>query len=122
MYIANLKSRMTDVPGIEGLTMRLEAGRMLVAIDDRVVSVNTWNFRTASGAVRDIEVEPGVVVPEPDVLETTLLADAGIGRLPDFHAGDAIKEGALFGYYRNSKDGCSMLMLSIPATEASRRR
>jgi hypothetical protein len=37
MSIANLKSRMTDVPGIEALTMRLEAGRMLVAIGDRVV-------------------------------------------------------------------------------------
>jgi DNA-binding transcriptional LysR family regulator len=45
--------------------------------------------------VRDIEVEPGVVVPEPDVLETMLLAGAGIGRVPDFHAGDAIKDGRL---------------------------
>jgi DNA-binding transcriptional LysR family regulator len=55
----------------------------------------TWQFRTAGGGVRDIEVDPGCVVPEPDVLKTMLLADAGIGLLPDFHAADAIEDGRL---------------------------
>lgn len=55
----------------------------------------TWNFRTAAGAIRDIEVEAGVVIPEPDVLKTMLIAGAGIGLLPDFHAADAIASGKL---------------------------
>jgi DNA-binding transcriptional LysR family regulator len=55
----------------------------------------TWQFRTATGAVRDIEVEPGNVVPEPDVVKTMLIAGAGIGLLPDFHAADAVADGRL---------------------------
>lgn len=54
-----------------------------------------WVFRTPGGADRDIEFDPGLVVPEPDVLRTMLLLGAGIGILPDFHAADAIAAGTL---------------------------
>jgi DNA-binding transcriptional LysR family regulator len=43
-----------------------------------------WYFRSGAGAVRDIEVDPGIVIPEPDVLKTMLIAGVGIGLLPDF--------------------------------------
>lgn len=55
----------------------------------------TWPFRNQAGAARDIEVDPGTVVPEPDLLRTLLLGGAGIGRLPDFHAATAIAHGTL---------------------------
>lgn len=54
-----------------------------------------WGFRTPAGAVRDIQFDPGIVVPEPDVVRTMLLGDAGIGMVPDFHATEAIASGAL---------------------------
>jgi DNA-binding transcriptional LysR family regulator len=65
--------------------------RLIAHADRREI----WQLRTAAGAVRDIEVEPGIVIPEPDVLKTMLIADAGIGLLPDFHAADAIADGRL---------------------------
>lgn len=54
-----------------------------------------WMFRTPGGAVRDIEFDPGLVVPEPDVVRTMLLSHAGVGILPDFHAADDIATGRL---------------------------
>ena len=54
-----------------------------------------WMFRTSGGAVRDIEFNPGIVVPEPDVVRTMLLLHAGVGILPDFHAADDIAAGRL---------------------------
>ena len=54
-----------------------------------------WVFRMPSGADRDIELNPGIVVPEPDVVRTMLLLHAGIGILPDFHAADNIAAGKL---------------------------
>ena len=54
-----------------------------------------WVFRTPGGADRDIEFEPGIVVPEPDVVRTMLLLHAGIGILPDFHAADDVAAGRL---------------------------
>jgi DNA-binding transcriptional LysR family regulator len=55
----------------------------------------TWRFRTASGDVHDIEVDPGLVVPEAHLMRTMLIAGAGIGRLPEFHAAEAVKDGRL---------------------------
>lgn len=55
----------------------------------------TWHFRTASGTARDIDVAPGIVVPEPTVLRTMLLGGMGIGLLPDYHAREAVASGAL---------------------------
>ncbi len=52
-------------------------------------------FRTPTGEVREVELEPASVVPEPAVVKTMLLAGAGIGWLPDFHAADALASGSL---------------------------
>jgi DNA-binding transcriptional LysR family regulator len=67
-------------------------GHRLISHADRR---EAWLFRTAAGAVRDIEVAAGIVVPEPDVMKTILIAGAGIGLLPDFHAADAVSSGKL---------------------------
>ena len=56
---------------------------------------SSWKIRTPTGAVREIETEPGIVVPEPAVVKTMLLGGAGIGWLPDFHAADALADGSL---------------------------
>ena len=45
--------------------------------------------------MREIETEPGTVIPEPAVTKIMLLGDAGIGWLPDFDARDAIAAGTL---------------------------
>ena len=54
-----------------------------------------WPFRSQGGAKRDVEIETKTVAPEPDVVRTLLLAGAGIGILPDFHALKAIASGEL---------------------------
>ena len=54
-----------------------------------------WRFRSPSGTVHELDIVPGNVVPEPAVARTMLIAGAGIGRLPDFHASDALAEGTL---------------------------
>ncbi len=56
---------------------------------------STWRFRAPGGAPQEIEVVPGTVIPEPAVLKTVLIGGAGIGRLPDFHAADAVAAGTL---------------------------
>ena len=61
----------------------------------RVDRKATWRFRTPGGALHETEVVPGTVVPEPAVLKTVLIGGAGIGRLPDFYAADAIADGTL---------------------------
>ena len=61
----------------------------------RVDRRGSWRFREASGTVREIEVVPGTVIPEPAVLRTVLIGGAGIGKLPDFHAADAVAGGTL---------------------------
>lgn len=61
----------------------------------RVDRRSPWRFRAASGAVREIEVVPGTVIPEPAALKAVLIGAAGIGRLPDFAAADAIADGTL---------------------------
>ena len=68
------------------------AGHTLIAHADRRTP---WRVRTPSGAVQVMETEPGVVIPEPAVVKTMLLGDAGIGWLPDFDARDALASGAL---------------------------
>lgn len=68
------------------------ARHTLIASRDRRY---VWRFRTAAGATQEHEVVPGTVVPEPAVAKTMLIAGAGIGRLPDFHAADALASGAL---------------------------
>ena len=55
----------------------------------------TWRFRAPDGALHQVEVVPGTVIPEPAVLKAVLVGGAGTGRLPDFHAADAIAAGTL---------------------------
>jgi DNA-binding transcriptional LysR family regulator len=57
--------------------------------------VETWSFRIASGENSEVTIPRGTVVPEPEVLKTMLVNDAGIGLLPDFHARPAIANGSL---------------------------
>lgn len=54
-----------------------------------------WPFVSAKGTKSDVEIETRTVVPEPDVVRTMLLADAGIGILPKFHAAPSIAAGTL---------------------------
>ena len=69
---------------------------------------STWRFQAPDGALQEIEVMPGTVIPEPAVLKMVLIGGAGIGRLPDFHAADAIADGALIrllpGHQEDSVD------------------
>jgi DNA-binding transcriptional LysR family regulator len=61
----------------------------------RRASKETWPFRSASGVASEVEVETRCVAPEPEVVRTMVLAGAGVGILPDFHAADAIVAGSL---------------------------
>jgi DNA-binding transcriptional LysR family regulator len=54
-----------------------------------------WPFHSPGGAKRDVEIVSQMFAPEPDVVRTLLLADAGIGILPDFHASGPIASGNL---------------------------
>ena len=56
---------------------------------------SSWRFRAEDGALHEVEVTPGSTIPEPAVLKIVLMGGAGIGRLPDFHAADAIADGSL---------------------------
>jgi DNA-binding transcriptional LysR family regulator len=58
-------------------------------------SEEVWPFRSAAGARKDVTVASRTVAPEPDVVRTMLIAGAGVGVLPDFHAADAIAAGTL---------------------------
>lgn len=61
----------------------------------RVDRRSTWRFWAPGGVLHDVELVPGTVVPEPAVLQTVLIGGAGIGRLPDFYAADAVARGTL---------------------------
>ncbi|MDQ2802243.1 MAG: LysR family transcriptional regulator [Pseudomonadota bacterium] len=67
-------------------------GHVLIAHADRR---SMWRARTPTGAVQEIEMMPGTVVPEPAVVKTMLIGGAGIGWLPDFDAADAVADGTL---------------------------
>ena len=56
---------------------------------------STWRFRAPGGMLHEVEVVPGTVIPEPAVLQTVLIGGAGIGRLPNFYAADAVAGGTL---------------------------
>jgi DNA-binding transcriptional LysR family regulator len=49
-----------------------------------------WRFRASSGAIQELDIVPGTVIPEPAVAKTMLIEGVGIGRLPDFHTADAL--------------------------------
>lgn len=56
---------------------------------------DTWRFHANEEIKDEIKIGQGTVIPEPEVLRTMLLAGAGIGLLPDFHAAAAIEAGFL---------------------------
>ena len=68
------------------------AGHTLIAHFERRVP---WHIKTPSGEIRELQTEPGTVIPEPAVVKTMLIGGAGIGWLPDFHARDALADGSL---------------------------
>ena len=81
-----------------GTTKKVDdlADRVVVASLDKRYG---WRFLAkpgaASGGVLSFAIVPATVVPEPAVAKTMLIAGAGIGRLPDFYADDALANGSL---------------------------
>ena len=67
-------------------------GHTLVTLFDHR---SIWRFRTPAGAMQEFAAEPGLVVPEHAIARTVLIGGAGIGRLPEYHARDAIADGTL---------------------------
>ena len=61
----------------------------------RVDEVSRWGFVDAEGTRIEIEIPPALVIPEPAVMMTLARAGAGIARLPDFMASEAIASGDL---------------------------
>jgi DNA-binding transcriptional LysR family regulator len=55
----------------------------------------SWQFTARSGATNAVALQPIAIIPEPDVLRTLLIAGAGVGLLPDFHARSAVADGTL---------------------------
>lgn len=69
----------------------LRGHRLITLFDQR----SAWRFRTLAGVTLEFVAEPGLVVPEHAIARTVLLGGAGIGRLPEYHARDAIANGTL---------------------------
>lgn len=67
-------------------------GHAMITPFDRA---HPWRFRTLAGVLQEFVVESGTVIPEPAVARTVLLGGAGIGRLPEYHAADAVADGTL---------------------------
>ena len=67
-------------------------GHRLVTLVDRR---SAWRYRTAAGDIEEFTAEPGLVVPEHAIARTLLLGGAGIGRLPEYHAREAVADGTL---------------------------
>lgn len=61
----------------------------------RLDQVSSWGFRMADGEAVKVEVRPDLVAPEPAVALVLAVGGAGIARLPDFIARDAIAAGLL---------------------------
>ena len=55
----------------------------------------TWRFGRKTGTDQQATFDAVAVVPEPAVLREMLIGGAGIGKLPDFHASEAIAAGSL---------------------------
>ena len=54
-----------------------------------------WHFTDETGKSTIVALNYVAVIPEPAVLKTILVAGAGIGWLPDFHAHDSVSDGSL---------------------------
>ncbi|HKP14609.1 MAG TPA: LysR family transcriptional regulator, partial [Gemmatimonadaceae bacterium] len=73
-------------------TVETLRGHRLVDLFDRRV---TWRFQAPAGTLEELVAEPALVVPEHAIARTAMLGGAGIGRLPEYHARDAIADGTL---------------------------
>ena len=69
----------------------LRSHELIARIDRR----STWRFQLLGSVVQEVDVVPGTVIPELAVLKTVLIGGAGIGRLPEFDAADAVADGRL---------------------------
>jgi DNA-binding transcriptional LysR family regulator len=67
-------------------------GHAIIGHSDRQ---RRWRFAPRSGTINEVALHPAAIIPEPDIMRTLLVAGAGIGLLPDFHARDAVADGAL---------------------------
>jgi DNA-binding transcriptional LysR family regulator len=65
------------------------------AVIGHAVLQRDWQFTAKTGVVKAVTLQPIAIIPEPDVVRTLLIAGSGIGLLPDFHARDAVADGAL---------------------------
>ena len=54
-----------------------------------------WSFRVADGEAMDIELQVRAVLADAALTQLVLVGGGGIGRLPDFMAGEAIARGEL---------------------------
>jgi DNA-binding transcriptional LysR family regulator len=70
---------------------QLRGHQLVTLFDHRSI----WRFRTPAGVAQEFAADPGLVVPEHAIARTVLLGGAGIGRLPEYHARDAIADGTL---------------------------
>ena len=68
------------------------AGHRLIA---RADELSHWAFLDDEGTRIEIDVRPDLVVPEPALMMTLAVDGAGIARLPDFIATEAIATGRL---------------------------
>jgi len=66
MSVADLKTRMADVPGIHSLTMAIEAGRIMLRWGDHSAAVDaTASDVEIEAAIRDaIKLPPVALIPE----------------------------------------------------------
>jgi DNA-binding transcriptional LysR family regulator len=73
-------------------TVEALAGHEIIARSD---GRSDWQFRAPGGTVEHFQIVAGTVIPEPAVMKSVLIGGSGIGRLPDFHARDAVADGRL---------------------------
>ena len=83
----------------------------------RVDEISHWGFRDADGTRVEVEVRPDLVIPEPAVMLTLAVAGAGISRLPDFIAREAIASGHLVRVLSDLQADC----VDVHALYTSRR-
>ena len=73
-------------------------------IISRVDRASSWNFKMPEGKTKSFELASGTVIPEPAVLKKVLIGGSGIGRLPDFHARDALANGSLVRLFADHQE------------------
>jgi DNA-binding transcriptional LysR family regulator len=64
----------------------------LIAYSDQPA---TWSYRTKDGAIQTLDLTPAHVVSDSVAMQPMLVGGAGIGRLPDFLAREAVAKGEL---------------------------